>query len=207
MKQNSVIGYKKGQMVTVGIPTCYGGDSLVETVRTLSQSEKVDKFRLIIVADRNPISKSNLKKLTDFGAEIYWNKKEGSQFKKLRQIVEMVESELFVFTNDDIVFETNTIAEIVKVFQQNPRATMVNAKILPLKPENLFEGIIGTSIRIVNNIGLHWHKSNNYLLANGRCSAFKTSFLKTARFPEVVNGDMFLYLENKRLGDFLSTPH
>ena len=47
----------------VGIPTCYGGESLINTVKTLRASESVSSFRIVIIADRTPIKKSIKDKL------------------------------------------------------------------------------------------------------------------------------------------------
>jgi len=56
-------------------------------------------------------------------------------------------------------------------------------------------------VRIVDRIGQLWNHGDNYLLASGRCLAYRTTHMSTFRIPEkVVNGDMFLYLENRRLG-------
>src|SRR5258708_17392022 len=145
-----LIGYQKGQILTVGIPTCYGGDSLVRTARSLAVSKNVDQFRLIIWSDRNPISTANLQKLKNLGAEVYWNPQEGSQFKKLKQIVNICESKLFVFTQDDILFEKDTLSKLIKEFELNPKASMVIAKALPLPASNFFEQAMGSSMTMVN---------------------------------------------------------
>src|SRR3989344_3887696 len=116
--------------VTVGIPTCYGGESLIATVQSLRAQVGVRKFRLMIVADRTLINRSIRKQLKTMGVELYWNRREGSQFKKLAQMIAKLRSDLFVFTQDDITFHNRAIDHIVKAFEKNPHLTMVGARIL-----------------------------------------------------------------------------
>jgi len=44
---------KKFLTMTVGIPTCYGGMSLVRTVQGIRASQGVANFRFVVVADEN----------------------------------------------------------------------------------------------------------------------------------------------------------
>ena len=198
---------KNSPTLTIGIPTCYGGESLLETAKVIRTSKSAEHARFIIVADRTPISKSIRKKLQDMGVELYWNEKEGSQFKKIKQMIDMTKSDIFISTQDDITFPPQTITEIVKAFKENQNLTMVGVRVLPLKSETFFESILASLIRAVDRISQHWNRKQNYLAASGRCLAFRTSHLKKFRIPEkIVNGDMFLYLENKRLGGTFMRP-
>lgn len=201
-------GKKRELTITVSIPTAYGGESLVETAKSIHASENISPFRFIIVADRTPISKSIKKGLQDMGVELYWNEKEGSQFKKIKQMIDMAKGDIFISTQDDIIFPPLTIAAIVKTFQEDSQLTMLGARVLPLEPQTFFESIMASMIRVVDRIGGHWNEKQNYLMANGRCLAFRTGHLKKFRIPEkIVNGDMFLYLENKRLGGTFMRPN
>lgn len=193
---------KKNKKLTfmVGIPTCYGGESLINTVKTLRASKGVSNFRIIIIADRTPIKKSIKDKLAKMGVEIFWNKKEGSQFKKLKQLIQKCKEDIFVFTQDDITFDKYTLKNILRTFKENPQATMASATILPLPPLTFFESIKTSETRIHNNITKKWNNADNYFASSGRCISFKTKHIKKFRVPEnVVNGDTYLYFENKRL--------
>lgn len=186
--------------ITVGIPTCYGGESLITTVKSILTSAGERKIRIIIVADRNPIRTTVKNELKKLGVELYWNKIEGSQFKKIKQMVEMTNSDLYISTQDDITFEKNVIPEILKAFTQDKNLTMTGVRVLPLPPVTFFESIMSSMLRIIDKIGLNWNNGDNRLNASGRCLAFKTNHIKKFNFPEsVVNGDMYMYLENKKL--------
>jgi hypothetical protein len=186
--------------ITVGIPTRYAGNSLLKTVQSIYASTGVKNIRCIIVADSEPLTSDLKQKLEKLGAEVYWNPTPGSQFKKLKQCVDKATSEIFIFTQDDITFRHNTIAEIIKTFELNPEVTMVATRILPLSPLTLFEKSMTSMVRIIDNIASRWNNGSNYLAASGRCLSFKTKTVKQFNLREkIVNGDMYLYLENKRL--------
>lgn len=187
--------------VMIGIPTCYGGKSLVGTIKSIYRSKDTGGMQIVIVADRTPISESNRQILKQMGAKLIWNETQGSQFKKLKQLIAECNADIFIFTQDDITFNSNSISEIVKTFKDNPEITMVGSRILPLPAKTFFEKSMTSMVRIVDHISAFWNKGDNYLAASGRCLSFRTNTLKKFNIREnIVNGDMYLYLENKRVG-------
>ncbi len=58
---------------TVGIPTCYGGESIYETVKSIKNSACNAEFDFIILADSKPIEDSLKTKLKKLGVRIFWN--------------------------------------------------------------------------------------------------------------------------------------
>lgn len=188
--------------VTIVIPTCYGGDSLITTAESLLASTNIGKFRFMIVSDRNPIKPETKKALEAMGIEIYWNEIVGSQPKKLKQAREMINSDLFIFTQDDIYFYKETLSGLVCAFEEDPALTMAAAGILPKpNPETWVEAGMASNIRMVYHIAKRWNNGDNYLAASGRCMAFRMSTFRKYQIPEkLVNADMYLYLENRRLG-------
>ncbi len=195
--------------VTVAIPTCYGGESLYYTAKSIIGSKGVGTFRFILVSDRNPIKPDLKKRLRALGVELYWNPVEGSQPKKLKQMLDMTTSDLFIFTQDDIDFDPNALQIMVRRFRDDPKLTLLGVAVLPHPKTKSWVGKGMTSlIRMIFNISKQWNKGDNYLAASGRCMAFRTSHFKKYRIPEkMVNTDMFFYLENKRLnGTFAFEP-
>lgn len=192
---------KNDLTITVGIPTCYGGLSLVETVKSLRASNFKNNFNILIEADRTPWAKEIKESLRKMGVSYHWNSVEGSQVKKLNQIIKKTDSDIFVFTQDDIIFDKETLNQIYNAFSKDSDLTMAGIRVLPLKPLTFFEGVLGTMLRIVDKIVIDWNKGNNYLMANGRCLAFRTNFLKKFHLSDkLVNTDAFMYFENKSLG-------
>lgn len=192
---------KKQLTITVGIPTCYGGASLVDTARSILNSRGVKITQFIIVADRNPISKKIRQTLEEMGIKVIENSVVGSQRKKLKQMIAMATGDIYIATQDDIFFAPETLAALVNDFEQDPTVTMLGSRVLPLTPQTAFEGAMGVGVRIVDRTACSWKNGVNHLAVSGRCLAFRTNKLKEFRIPEeVINGDMYLYLENRRLG-------
>lgn len=191
---------KRKLSITVGIPTCYGGESLVETVKGIRKSAMGKSVKILIIADRTPVKPAIARILTRMNVRLVWNKTAGSQFKKIKQLIGIINTDIFILTQDDITFDGQTILEILKSFELNPKLTMIGARVLPLKPATFFESIMASMVRLVDRMGKYWSDGDNFLRASGRCMAFRVKHVKKFRFPEaIINGDMFAYLENIRL--------
>ena len=191
---------------TVAIPTYYGGFGLVKTAKSIINSKGVGKFRLIVSVDGNPLQKEVKAQLKKLGAEDIENKKRGGQVTRIKQNISLTNSEIIILTQDDVLFDKHAIANILNAFKKNPNVTMVGARILPTPAKTFFEKIIETGIKVNYFTGKNWKNGDNYLLASGRCLAFKTTQAKKLSIPEeVINADAFLYFENKRKnGQFLA---
>mgnify|MGYP001047658954 CR=1 FL=1 len=102
----------KNLSITVGIPTCYGGVSLIATVKSIRAST-VPIDHIIIMSDRTPITPSIRQELEHMGAQIYWNEVEGSQPKKLKQILDDLNCSTVVIiglTTDHCISTTTRVA-------------------------------------------------------------------------------------------------
>jgi cellulose synthase/poly-beta-1,6-N-acetylglucosamine synthase-like glycosyltransferase len=200
---------EKQVLVTVGIPCRYTGQSLIPTIRSIMSSIVEFPFRVVVVADNKRLPKNMKQELRDMGVEIYENEVSGTQFKKLQQIVDLATGEVFVFTQDDVIFKPESLGELVTVFQKNRRVTMAGAYVVSTKASTFFERVIEVGVTVATSIGRKWNNADNYLLANGRCLAFRTENIKGWRLPaNVVNGDGYLYLENIRhKGTFVFVPN
>jgi ribosomal protein S15P/S13E len=86
---------------------------------------------------------------------------------------------------------------------------MMGAKVFPMKPQSLFEAVLEAGVRIMYRMGHYWNNADNYLLASGRCLAFRAKFVKQFAIPDtVINSDAYLYFENKRRsGVFVFDTH
>lgn len=193
---------KKKLSVTVGITTCYGGESILETVKSISASTGIDKFRFIIVADREPINLKIKKGFKKYGVELIENKVEGSQFKKKKQILELCDTDLIVFTNDDVLFGQDTLKTVINEFQKDKKVTLISVNNQPLQSNSHIERAISVGTNIVNRIAKEWSNGDNYLSVIGRFEATRTKWIKgyfNLR-DDVVSSDQYMYFENKRNG-------
>ncbi|MBU0569488.1 glycosyltransferase, partial [Patescibacteria group bacterium] len=192
---------KKQSNITVGIPTYYGGTALVKAVKSVLATKGVGKFRLIVCVDGNPLSSSVSQKLKKLGIEVVFSKQRGGQVARIKQIIGLTKTDLLILTQDDIKFEPDVIAKIIKAFEENSKVTMVGARLYPFPAKTFFESVIEVGVRLMHKIGYEWRNGDNFLLSSGRCLAFRTKFIKKFNIPEeVVNSDAYLYFENKRNG-------
>jgi hypothetical protein len=199
---------KQIKNISIGIPTCYGGETLVKTAESIYESVEYLKsqkpyvrVQFLVAADRTPLSPEVLSRLEKLGVDVTWNEKEGSQLKKLEQTIKKADGDIFVSTQDDVRFDRETLFRIVENFEADEELTMLGVRVLPIRGGTFFESILSTMVRVVDTIGRNWNKGDNHLMASGRCLAYRGDFIKRFRKPhEVINCDMFFYLENKRLG-------
>ncbi len=192
---------KKALTLTVGIPTCYGGETLLATARSIRASEGVGRFRFVIVADTTPITPKERFELKNMGIELIWNKVRGSQAKKIKQLLALTKTDIFVFTQDDVRFTPTTLREIVDDFSLNPKVSMITSRVQPEPPETWFARTLAFGARVAYAVSVKWKNGDNYLSANGRCIGFRMSVAKHyVIHAESINNDAYLYLENKRVG-------
>lgn len=197
---------KKKLTFTVGIPTYYGGPGLVKTAKSVLASKGVDKFRFIVNIDGNPLDPKIEKQLRDLGVEVVFSKQRGGQVARIKQMISMTKTDIIVLTQDDILFEKDTLKKVVEAFEKNTDITMVSARLLPIPAKILFERIIETGVHLTHRVGDAWKGGDNYLLSSGRLLAFRSEFVKKLDIPEeVINSDAYLYFENNiKGGKFLA---
>lgn len=191
----------KSLSLTVGITTCYGSESLLETVKSINRSRNVPPFRFIIVADTVRFKKSFLEELKKSGVEVIENRERSSQLTKQKQIAALSRSDITILTQDDVLFEENALADILQLFSKNPAVTFTSLRNMPLPAETWFESAINIGSEIVHRAAQAWNNGDNYLAVDGRCIAFRTPFLKSLKLADqVVASDTYLYLANKYAG-------
>ncbi len=190
----------KTKKITIGIPTYYGGPSLVETVRSIRASSNYSDALVVVCVDGVPLKKPIEKALQALNVDIVFSEVRGGQVARIKQIIGMCKTQFLVLTQDDIILDAQSLERIVAEFDQNPKTTMVAACELPTKPIMLFEKILASGYESALWIGEHWNNGDNYLLPSGRCLAFRTAHAQKFSLPEeIINSDTYLYFENKRL--------
>jgi len=189
-------------ILTLGIPTRHtGSKSIIRTIKSIRESAGDIPVDIIMVSDNLPLAQEILSELKDMGVRVIENKTPGSQFQKLSQIIKMVQTPYFVFTQDDVLFTPSAVRNILKGIEKKPNCTLLSVKVLSYPASHFIERVIQVGVDISYEIGRAWRRGNNYLLANGRCMVFKTKKIQEFRLPEsVVNGDAYLYFINKLTG-------
>ncbi|MBI2611530.1 glycosyltransferase [Candidatus Gottesmanbacteria bacterium] len=188
--------------LTVGFTTCYGDESILDTVHSIRNSKGIGKFRFIIVADRNPIKPKVKKELKKLNVELIENKYESGQMPKKKQIIAKCNTDILLLTNDDVLFDSYAIARIMERFKLHPQTTFISIHNKAIAPTHPIEDILTVGTRIANRIAYLWKKGDNYLSVIGRCEAIRTEFLKSwAEIPDdVATTDAYFYFANKKNG-------
>lgn len=189
--------------ITIGIPTYYGGLGLVKTVRSIMASEGVEPFRLVVCVDGNPLDPVIEANLKELGVEVVLSAERGGQVARIRQIIGLSRSDIVILTQDDILFERDTVREILKTFELHPKTTMVSTAALPLSATAWFERVIHAGFDITQEFEALWNGGNNYLRACGRCLAFRREMAEIIRDEiqeEVISCDAHFYFINRQYG-------
>ena len=189
------------QTITVGIPTYHGGPVLLETVRSIYASRGIRQLKLLVSVDGRSLHRNIKHELENLDVEIIENKERKGQIGRIKQLIKLTETDLIVLTQDDVKFNHDTLAKIVEIFDKQTQTTMVSARLLPMPAETLIERLIETGMKISYRMGESWRDGDNYLLASGRCLAFRTKKAKEFTIPDnIINSDAYLYFENKKKG-------
>jgi len=185
---------------TVGIPTYYGGESLIRAVDSVLASRGVGKFDIMVTVDGNPLDAKIRQALLQREVKLIENKNRGGQVARIKQLINRTKTDIIILTQDDVLFEPTTARELVNAFSKKT-VTMVSGKVIPLPAKTFIERVVQVGVSISYTIGKNWENSDNYFLAGGRCLAFRSSFVKKFTIPEeVLNSDTYLYFENKKQG-------
>ena len=185
---------------TVGIPTYYGGESLIRAVDSVLASRGVGKFDIMVTVDGNPLDAKIRQALLQREVKLIENKNRGGQVARIKQLINQTKTDIIILTQDDVLFEPTTARELVNAFSKKT-VTMVSGKVIPLPAKTFIERVVQVGVSISYTIGKNWENSDNYFLAGGRCLAFRSSFVKKFTIPEeVLNSDTYLYFENKKQG-------
>jgi cellulose synthase/poly-beta-1,6-N-acetylglucosamine synthase-like glycosyltransferase len=187
--------------VTIAIPTCYGGASLLSALKSVQTAAHKHAVTYMVVADTIPLEQHILDELLALGVVVTQNSTRSSQLSKLKQMIKVCTTDLFIFTHDDIVFDPHALSAILRTFETYPETTLACSRVLPAPATTWFEAILASGSAIAYRIGEQWNRGDNYLLANGRCIAFRTEALKKLSIPDtIVNGDGWFYIANKLSG-------
>ena len=186
---------------TVGIPTYYGAPNIINTAKSILASKGVDKFRFIINVDGNPLSPQIESKLSKLGVEVVFAKERGGQVARIKQMISMTKTDILVLTQDDILFDKDTLKNVISAFRADSKLTMVSGRLKAIPAKTFFENVVEVGVHLTHRVGDLWKDGDNYLLSSGRLIAFKTSFVKKLNIPvDVINSDAYLYFENKTKG-------
>jgi cellulose synthase/poly-beta-1,6-N-acetylglucosamine synthase-like glycosyltransferase len=191
--------------LTVGLTTCYGDPSIVETIKSYRASKGIKKFNIILIADTVPLSADIKRDLRNLGVDITENRTPSSQIRKQKQIIAKCTTDILVLTQDDVLIDPNALATVLHTFERSPKTTLISIRNQPLPPFTAFEAALCVGTELANDMAASWRHGDNYLAVVGRFMALRTSQLRKMTLrTEVATSDAYYYLENKRVGGMLT---
>ncbi len=124
------IAHKKATLSLV-IPTHNRAESLKRLLKNITSLKTTITLKIIVV-DNN--SADHTKQIVESFSEhdITYIFEENTSFTKARHTgAAQVETDVFVYLDDDVIIQEGTFDEIVRIFAQHPKAAVVGGNILP----------------------------------------------------------------------------
>ncbi len=185
---------------TTAIYTRFGGMPLVRAVESIRANPEAVSTPFIIVSDTQPLAPEVRERLIQLNVELYEYQGTRTQFEKIREIIGLCKTEVVILTQDDVYFAPNAVGKLVDAFI-DPAVTMVSNRIEPKLTGRFFESIIVVGNMVARYIAENWNNGSNYLLASGRCMAFRVNAIKNMDMPaNIISTDAYLYFANKLRG-------
>lgn len=196
------------KILTIAIPTYYGGKDLVKTVKSLFKQNAKFGYDVVVCIDGNPLDPKIESAIKKAGAIVVFSKQRGGQVARMKQVLSMAKTPYIMFGQDDVLYTNNVLSEVVRTLENNKKVTMTACTVLPYKPTSLLEKSLAVGMEIAENVANRWLGGDNYLNQSGRCLVFKTNFVKKFKISEdVISSDAYLYFLNKiNGGHFLYSP-
>jgi len=188
----------KKEKVSIGIPTYEAGESLVAVLKSIYSQTFYKYIEFIfVVIDGNKIKKNILEKIKNPKLKIIYYKKRKGQSTRINSLLQYMENDFIVLTNDDVILKNNAIEELFKKYKIE-NADLIAGVAKPIKGTTVLAKIISTGNKISNIISLFWSKGDNYLACNGRLLGISKLLYAELSVPEAIwNNDMYMYLYSK----------
>lgn len=187
--------------LTIAIATNHPGLHLTKTVRSIRESYGIMNAHIVVVADSFPISSQVKAKLDHYHVSYMQLKRPESQAAKLKRIISRTKTTHITLTQDDVLFDKQTLWRVIQCFESDPHATFVGAQNIPLPAKTMLEKAISVGTILNNRIARSWRGGDNYLACMGRVMAFPTTWLTSMPIPnDVTSLDAYLYFMNKKMG-------
>lgn len=113
---------------------------------------------------------------------------------RLQQLFDEAEGDLIVMFDADISIRgVEVISTLIEAFHDK-QVALVGGNSRPFMPRSFFEKAVYSTFRIFYASRLHVRGGNSIFGATGSIMAGRTSFLRSFRFPAIVNEDAYIYM-------------
>lgn len=194
--QLKLFNMKKLKTISIGIPTYEAGLSLVYTLQSIYKQTMIDHIKNVyVVVDGRKISKSILKQIHHPKLKVIHFVKRKGQAARINDLFNISNSDLLILSNDDVLFEENTVKNVLS-FKE--KFDLMTSRLTTIHPHSFFERIIHTGKKINDFVSLNWKSADNYLCCNGRLVILSKRLYKRMSIPEKIwNNDAYMFLYSK----------
>lgn len=97
-----------------------------------------------------------------------------------------------IFDADLKIGHANVITDLVHAFE-NDKIALVGGNTQPVQPASFFQRAVYSTFLVFERSRKYLHNGDNIFGCNGGCIAYRKTFAKLVRIPNVINEDDFLY--------------
>lgn len=185
--------------LSICIPTYEAGSSLEQTLDSILMWSNKNVKKLVVAVDGKSVPEVMKKKYKNRVKFVEFPTREG-QAQRINDLLKLVTTDWVVLTNDDVVFEPQTLSIFVKAVQTNANC-LIAGNPQPLKATTVLESIEEQGRKIVHETVKTWNNGDNYLAVNGRLLALPKALKNTIKINKKIwNNDAYLYFQAKKLG-------
>ncbi|MEN9389791.1 MAG: hypothetical protein RLY61_875 [Candidatus Parcubacteria bacterium] len=190
--------------VTIGAAALNEEANIVQSVSALlKQTGSNFVLKEVIIASDGSTDKTVelLKAMNDERVKILDFKERKGQLKRMLDVINAFESDYFIFTDADIVFENTSVVEKLVTALEEQDVAMACGRAKPLEGQTFVERAVRNTHLAYEDWAKDFQEGNNVYNVHGCILAFNKAFIKSVAFPEEVTvADVYCYYTCKTRG-------
>lgn len=193
--------------ITIGIPAYNEESNIANLLNSILQQKSRNYLlqKIVVANDASNDSTADIvNKYSKMDKRVHLlnGRKRQGQAKRLEQMHQINESDLFVtFDADTLLGNDLVVEEIVKQFIRCPKVGLVGGNCIPAKPKSFVEKLAVVWINAWSEIRIKYKGGENIHNHLGHASAIRGSLAKKAKMSQsTFPNDAFLYLRVKQMG-------
>ncbi len=184
--------------VSIGIPAYNEEANIKDLVESLfAQKQKSFSLHEIIVvsdaSDDNTVAK--VKEISDNRLVVFENTTRMGKALSQNKVIDLFTGDLLaMFDADILIRDRYFLNKLIRPFRQDKNIGIVSPKIIPLPPNNFFEGVMNCGAHLRQEVFEASNEGNNMGLCYGRARVFSKKMAEKILWPQVYGEDSYSYL-------------
>jgi glycosyltransferase involved in cell wall biosynthesis len=190
--------------ISIGIPAYNEEANIQKLLKSiLMQTETGFNLSEIIVVSDGSSDKTQVKvlEMNDNRIKLINHNLRHGKSSSLKEIIQIFKGDLLFLLDADIYIKDKNLFEKIVNNTEFNKAGVVSINAMPKKAINSFQKFINAGFNAMKDISLKWNNGQNYLSFKGCFLGMNRNFAKKTNInPELVNNDIYFYLQAKKLG-------